>query len=183
MNAMPQPGNEREQLAACLRKSRDTYLQCIKQIPENAAFARLSDNSWSIFQIAEHVAVAEHGMYRALETGSEKTTPPNYGADQEIFRRAGNRESKLQAPERSWPKGRWKSLAEAIAAFENSRTKTLEFVEQGNKDPRAIEAVHPLMGSIDGHQIMLIMAAHAERHTAQIEDIKRTQAYRNAAGK
>src|SRR5579884_3338414 len=118
MSAMPQPGIEREQLAACLRKSRDIYLHCIKQIPENAAFARLSDNSWSIFQIAEHVAVAEHGMYRALEMGSEKTTPPNYAADAAIFQRAANREAKLQAPERSWPKGRWKSLAEAIDAFE-----------------------------------------------------------------
>lgn len=183
MNATSQSGNEREQLAARLRKSRDTYLHCIKQIPENAAFARLSDSSWSIFQIAEHVAVAEHGMYRALETGTEKTTPPNYAADEEIFRRAANREAKLQAPERSLPKGRWKSLAEAIDAFEKSREKTLEFVEKGDKNPRKIEAVHPLMGSIDGHQIVLIMAGHAERHTAQIEDIKRTQAYRNAAGK
>ena len=180
---MPQPENEREQLAARLRKSRDTYLRCLEAIPENAAFARLSENTWSIFEIAEHVAVAEHGMFRAVELGTEKTAPPDYAADEGIIRRGLNREVKLQAPERSMPKGRWKSLAEAIDAFAKSRARSLEFVEHGDKDPRRIESVHPLFGSIDGHQILLIMATHAERHTAQIEDIKRTQAFRNAAGK
>ncbi len=183
MSALAQPGNEREQLAALLRRSRDTYLRCVREIPENAAFARLSDSSWSIMEIAEHVAVAEHGMFRAVEMGTEKLTPPNYAADAEILKRGLNRENKSQAPERSHPKGRWKSFAEAVNAFEKSRARSLEFVEKGEKDLRKIESVHPLMGSLDGYQLFLIMAAHAERHTAQIEDIKRTQAYRNAAGK
>jgi len=183
MCATTQIGTEREQLAAMLRKSRDMYLGAIKEVPENAAFARLSETSWSIFEIAEHVAVAEHGMFRAVELGTEKTTLPDRAADAEIIKRGLNREIKSQAPERSVPKGRWKSLAEAIDAFDKSRARSLDFVEHGDKDPRKIESVHPLFGSLDGHQILLIMAAHAERHTAQIEDIKRTQAYRNAAGK
>jgi len=166
-----------------LRKSRDTYLRCVKEIPENASFARLSDDAWSIIEIAEHVAVAEHGMFRAVEMGTGKETPPNYAADAEILKRGLNRDLKLQAPERSRPKGRWKSFAEAIDAFETARARSLEFVENSEKELRKIESVHPLVGSLDAHQLFLIMAAHAERHTAQIEDIKRTQAYRNAAGK
>ena len=183
MSAAAQSGNEREQLAALLRKSRDTYLRAVKEVPENASLARLSDDSWSIMEIAEHVAVAEHGMFRAVESGTDKVSPPNYAADAEILRRGLNRENRLQAPERSHPKGRWKSFAEAIEAFEKSRARSLEFVVNVEKDLRKIESVHPLMGSLDAHQLFLIMAAHAERHTAQIEDIKRTQAYRNAAGK
>ena len=181
MNAVPQLETERQQLAAALRKSRETYLRCIKDVCESAASARLSDDSWSILEIAEHVAVAEHGMFRAVELGTEKSSEPDYSADEGIIRRGLNRDVRLQAPERSKPKGRWKTLAEAIDAFEKSREKTLDFVENGDKDPRKIESVHPLMGSIDGHQILLLIAVHAERHTAQIEDIKRTQAYRNAA--
>ncbi|HUN89503.1 MAG TPA: DinB family protein [Terriglobales bacterium] len=183
MSAVAQPETEREQLSAALRKSREVYLRCVKEVSENGAAARLSENSWSILEIAEHVAVAEHGMFRAVELGTDKTSEPDYGADAGIIRRGLNREVRSQAPERSRPKGRWKTLAEAINAFEKSREKTLDFVENGGKDPRRIESVHPLFGSIDGHQILLIMAVHAERHTAQIEDIKRTQAYRNAAGK
>ena len=183
MSAVPQPGTERELLAETLRKSRDQYLRSVKGVPENAAFARLTDDSWSILELAEHVAVAEHGMFRAVEMGTEKTTPPNYAMDAEVTRRGLNREIRSKAPERSIPKGRWKSMAEAVAAFEKSRARTLDFVENSGKDLRQIESVHPLFGSMDAHQILLIMAVHAERHTAQIEDIKRTQAYRNAAGK
>jgi len=181
MSAVAQPETERQQLTAALHKSREMYLCCLKDVSEDAASARLSENSWSILEIAEHVAVAEHGMFRAVELGTEKSTEPNYAADENIIRRGLNREAKIQAPERSQPKGRWKTLAEAIDAFEKSRARTVDFVEKGEKDPRKIESVHPLMGSIDGYQILLLMAVHAERHTAQIEDIKRTQAYRNAA--
>lgn len=183
MAATPQPDTERQQLSAALRKSREVYLRCLKDVTESASLARLSEESWSILEIAEHVAVAEHGMFRAVEMGTDKTSEPEYGADADIVRRGLNREVRSQAPERSRPKGRWKTLAEAVDAFEKSREKTLDFVENSGKDPRKIESVHPLFGSIDGHQILLIMAVHAERHTAQIEDIKRTQAYKNAAGK
>jgi uncharacterized damage-inducible protein DinB len=183
MSAIPQIANERELLTQLLRKSRDTYLACLREVPEGACSARLTDDSWSILELAEHVAVAEHGMFRAVELGTEKNTPPNYSADAEVQRRGLNRDVKAKSPERSTPNGRWKTMAEAMDAFEKSRARTLDFVENGGRDLRKIESVHPLFGSLDAHQILLIMAAHAERHAAQIEDIKRTQEYRLAASK
>jgi DinB superfamily len=182
MSAQPQSVNERELLCEKLRKSRDAYLACVKQIPEGAASVRLSPDSWSILELAEHVAVAEHGMYRGIELGTEKTTPPNYSADLAIETRAANREMKLRAPERAVPKGRWKSLAEAVDAFEKSRARALDLIEQGGKDLRRIQSEHPLIGPLDGHQMVLIMAAHPERHVKQIEEIKRSPAYKDAAG-
>jgi DinB superfamily len=182
MSAQPQCVNERELLCEKLRKSRDAYLSCVKEIPEAAANVRLSPDSWSILELAEHVAVAEHGMYRAIELSTEKTSPPNYAADLVIETRARNREMKLQAPERAVPKGRWKSLAEAVDAFEKSRARALETIENGAKDLRKIQSEHPLMGPLDGHQMALIMAAHPERHVKQIEEIKSTPAYIEVAG-
>jgi hypothetical protein len=154
----------------------------VKQIPEAAANVRLRPDSWSILELAEHVAVAEHGMYRALELGTEKTAPTNYAADVEIETKAANREMKLQAPERALPKGRWKSLAEAISAFEQSRARSLELIENSGKDLRKIQSAHPLIGPVDGHQMALIMVAHPERHVKQIEEIKGTKAYKDAVG-
>lgn len=180
---MPQSVNERTLLAEKLRRSRDAYLACIRQVPDAAAEVRLTTESWSILELAEHVAVAEHGMYRAIELGAEKTTPPNYAVDAGIETKASNREIKLRAPERALPKGRWATLAQAIDAFEKSRARTLEFVEGGVKDLRKIQSEHPLIGPLDAHQMVLIMAAHPERHVKQIEEIKSSAAYRNVAGK
>lgn len=182
MATAPQPGTDRDQLAATLRQSRDKYLNCVKAVPESAASIRLTENSWSILEIAEHVAAAEHGMFRGVELATPKTSPTNYALDTEILKRGRNREAKGEAPERSRPKGRWKTMAEAIAAFENSRANTLAFAETGTKDPRRVEWQHPLFGALDGHQVLLLMAAHAERHTAQIEEIKVTDAYKRAVG-
>jgi len=183
MSATTQLGTDREQLLAAMRQSRDQYLVCVKSVPESAASIRLSDTSWSILEIAEHVATAEHGMFRATEIASEKTTPPNYAGDAEVLKQGANREAKAEAPERSRPKGRWTTMADAIAAFENSRANSMAFVEKGERDPRKIEWNHPLFGSLDGHQVLLLMSAHVERHTAQIEEIKQTPAYKTAAGK
>ena len=180
MATAPQIGNEREQVVATLRQSRDRYLHCLKTVPESAASIRLTPGSWSILEVAEHVAAAEHGMFRGMEVATAKTSPTNYALDSEILKRGRNREVKGEAPERSRPKGRWKTMAEAIAAFENSRANTLAFAETGEKDPRSIEWQHPIFGPLDGHQVLLLMAAHAERHTAQIEEIKNCAAYKAA---
>ncbi len=182
MSAKPQLGSERDQLLAALRRSREIYVGCVKSVPEGAASVRLNDSSWSILEIAEHVAVAEHGMFRAIELGTEKATPPDYARDTAIVNRGTNREQKLEAPDRSHPKGRWSNMADAIVAFENSRANTMGFVEKGERDLRKIECQHPLLGALDGHQILLLMSAHAERHTAQIEQIKATEAYKKAVG-
>jgi hypothetical protein len=39
-----------------------------------------------------------------------------------------------------------------------------------------------LLGTFDAYQYLLIMAAHAERHALQIEEIKHCPAYREAQG-
>jgi len=183
MTATAQLGTEREQLLDALRRSRDTYLASVKHVPDSAASVRLNEGSWSILEIAEHIAVAEHGMFRAIEIGTEKTSPPDYDRDTAISNRGVSREIKVEAPERSRPKGRWTIMADALAAFENSRANTIAFVEKGERDPRKVECQHPLLGPLDGHQVLLLMSAHLERHTAQIEEIKQTPAYRSAACK
>lgn len=183
MAVTAQLGTEREQQLDALRRSRETYLASVKNVPDTAASIRPNDSSWSILEIAEHIAVAEHGMFRAIELGTERTSPPDYARDAAIVDRGANREMKVQAPERSRPKGRWTTMAEAVAAFENSRANTILFVEKGERDPRKIECQHPLLGALDGHQVLLLMSAHLERHTAQIEEIKQTAAYRATAGK
>ena len=183
MSATAQLGTDRQQLLAALRESREAYIACVENVPETAASIRLSETSWSILEIAEHVAAAEHGMFRGLELGTEKTSSPNYEMDGEIGKRGRNRQVKGEAPERSRPKGRWSNLADAIVAFENSRANTMAFVEKGESDPRKIEWQHPLFGALDGHQVLLLMSAHVERHTAQIEEIKATPEYKAAASK
>jgi hypothetical protein len=172
---------EREQLVVALEKSLNAYLATITSVPESAAGVKLREECWSILQIAEHVAVAEHGMLRSIELSTEKSTPPDYSFDQKIIAGGLNRENKRQAPERAHPKGRWQTLAEATEAFKSARGRTLEFARSA-EGLRGKLVQHPLIGPVDGHQCLLIMAGHAQRHALQIEEIKKSAAYLDGAG-
>jgi hypothetical protein len=170
---------DREQAVAALRKSLDAYLKTMASVPESAGSARLNDGSWTILEIAEHVAAAEHGMFRSIELSAEKTTPPDYTLDQKIIAGITNREIKRMAPERAHPKGRWKTIGECVEAFQQGRTRTLEMAKSA-EGLRGRLVQHPLVGPVDAHQCLLIMAGHAERHAAQVEEIKTSAAYRAA---
>lgn len=169
MSTSAQFASEKEQLIALLELSGKAYLDVLTAVPESAASATLG--GWTIVEVAEHVAVGEAGMLRLLESGTEKTTPADFELDHRIVIRLARREEKVQAPERSLPKGRWKSVAECADAFRQSRAKTIEFVK-GAEGLRKKAVMHPFFGLVDGHQIALIMAHHPERHAAQIEEIK-----------
>jgi hypothetical protein len=175
-----QTASDRQQAVAALQKSLDTYLKTISSVPECNCAAKLSDGCWSIIEVAEHVAVAEHGMFRSIEISTEKTAPPDYALDQKILAGGTNREIKRMAPERAHPKGRWKTLAECAEAFRQARVRTIEFAKTA-EGLRGKLVQHPLLGPVDAHQCLLIMAGHAERHALQIEEIKNSEAYNSAA--
>jgi hypothetical protein len=167
---------EKDQLLTLLEKSEQRWLAVLNSVPQSGSAAKLNDDSWTILQIAEHVAAAEHGMYRAIELAAEKTTPANHEVDQKIIAGGTNRAVKRQAPAPSIPKGRWTTLTECAAMFQRSRAKTLEMVRNA-ENLRGKLVVHPLLGELDGHQLVLVMAGHCERHALQVEEIKASAAY------
>ena len=172
-----QPGTEREQLLAMLRRSADSYLAAMAEIPEGVVSAKPDANSWSAIELAEHIAVAEHGMFRLIEMGAPKTTPVQFDRDAWVREFVPNRSKKAQAPERSHPKGRWKTIPEATEAFKQARTRSIEFAENPVNDLRRIEVGHPLFGPLDAHQMLMVMSGHVERHLKQLEEIKQCPAY------
>ncbi|HWR13858.1 MAG TPA: DinB family protein [Terriglobales bacterium] len=181
MTTAPQSATERDQLLALLDQSTQVYLNTISSVPAAAVNVKPTPECWSILEVAEHIAVAEHGMYRAIELAAEKTTPTDYDVDQKIILGGANREFKFQAPEKSHPKGRWKTLAECVEAFKTSRARSIEFLKSAEA-LRNKQVQHPALGPVDAYQCALIMAKHVERHSAQIEEIKHSEAYREAAG-
>src|SRR3954471_13297078 len=146
---------EREQLIAALEKGAKAYLECLKSVPESAAGVKLRDGCWSILQVAEHVSAVEQRMLRAIQSGPEKTSAPNFEMDAKVMGAVKNRANKLQAPEMVVPKGRWFTLAECAEVFKQGREKTLEFV-RSTQNLRGKSMAHPILGEIDGYQGMLV---------------------------
>lgn len=180
MNAMPQPAPEiasqKQELLACLTHSRARVLEVLAGVPEELGGIRLTENSWSILECAEHIAIAERGMFMALERRTPNSAAPDLTRDALIKALGTDRSRKVSAPERARPANRFASLKEAIDNFCSARERTMAFLEQTEENLRQSVAVHPL-GTFDSFQFLLIMAAHAERHALQIEEIKNSTAY------
>lgn len=179
MTTTPQPVLNREQLIAALEESRERLLRLIASVPDRAAGVKLSEDSWSILEIVEHVAAAEKGMFRLLELAPVTDGSGFPERDQRIIAVGTDRGRKISAPEVVLPRGRWSTLAECARAFEERRAHSIEFARAAqNLRGRRID--HPRAGEIDGFQQLLIMAGHAERHALQIEEIKTSAAYKAA---
>ena len=59
----------------------------------------------------------------------------------------------------------------ALSSFYDSRKMLKEFVTTTNDDLRDHVVVLPF-GSFDSYQMILFIAAHSNRHTQQIEEVK-----------
>jgi hypothetical protein len=186
MNASSQPAlnlsEQKDELQVRLVSSRDRFLASLAGIPDDLSRICPADDNWSVLECAEHVAVAERGMFSALEKRQATDAAPDKSKDALIQAFALNRTQKLAAPERAHPKGRFSTLADAVDDFRFARERTLAYLQDINEDLRTSTAVHPL-GTFDSYQLVLIMALHAERHALQVEEIKNSLAYRNAEEK
>jgi uncharacterized damage-inducible protein DinB len=168
---------DNQELLDRLRRSRDRYLEVVTAIPEDLCRIRPAEGAWSVLECAEHVTLAEKGMFAALEKRCPTDAAADLTKDALINAMLLDRTRKATAPERSRPTGNFATLAEALAQFTSARERTLAFVEQTSEDLRKCTVMHPL-GVFDGCQVLLIMSLHPQRHALQIEEIKNSPAYR-----
>jgi hypothetical protein len=167
-------------LLEALRKGGDAFLCSVAGVSEAACRLRPAENRWSVLECAEHVAVAEEVML-ALVTGEKQARDPEGPKrDDRILRSGTDRSTRFAASDQSQPRGRFSTLAEAVAHFQAVRQRTLRLVEQTGEDLRATEVKHPhhVVGVISTYECLLLMGSHAQRHALQIEEIKNSPAYR-----
>jgi uncharacterized damage-inducible protein DinB len=164
--------SDRQFLIDRLSQSRAEFLDAVAGVSEEQARTTPAQDRWSVLDCVEHVVNAE----RALLAGFERATPTSSAdateAEAKILAQGANRSRRFEAPERARPTGRFGSLAEAVAAFQQSREATIRFVEFSANDLRACTQRHPLRGEVTGYECMLLMIMHPIRHAAQIREIR-----------
>jgi hypothetical protein len=131
-----------------------------------------------VAEVAEHITVAESTIMSLVQKRlmSSPATPEKReqvkGKDQVILERMPDRSHKAQAPEILRPTGRWATEVDLVKAFNESRAANMEYIRTTNDDLRDHFFDHPVFGSLDGYQWLLLLSAHSARHTAQIEEVK-----------
>jgi hypothetical protein len=169
---------ERENALKSLQATHDAFLQSISGLSEKQWTFKAAPDRWSIAEVSEHIAVAESMIFGLVQTKFMPGPPtPEKRAevkvtDEVILERVPDRSRKAQAPEFLKPTGRFADRAAVTKAFEDARAKTMDYVRTTTDDLRDHFGPHPMLGTMDAYQWILLISAHSERHTKQIEEVK-----------
>jgi hypothetical protein len=166
---------EKDKALQYLETTKKNVLEATKGLSEAQWNFKAAPERWSVAQVMEHIAAAEdfiRGMVKekvmmapAGEAGRDvKKT------DDAVLAMVPDRTNKVQAPEPLVPTNRFGSPEGSIKHFVESRATTEDFLKStaGMRD----HVMDSPMGKLDGYEFVLFIAAHSERHTKQINEVK-----------
>jgi hypothetical protein len=164
---------DKENILADLQSGRKALLAALTGMTEDAAARIPSAGKWSVLECVEHVAASEDYLFSQIIQSQPSDGPMlNKSREALILTRGLDRTVAVSSPEVGRPAGRFATLSEAVQHFFESRDRTIRFVEDCLEDLRSKRTTHPLVGAVNCHEMLLIMAVHPHRHVKQIEEIR-----------
>jgi hypothetical protein len=150
-------------------------LEATKGLSEAQWNFKAGPDRWSVAQVMEHIAAAED-FIRDLLKEKVMTSPAGEAGrdvkktDEAVVAMVPDRTNKVQAPEPLVPTNRFGSPESSIKHFTESRATTEDFLKSatGLRD----HVMDSPLGKLDGYEFVLFIAAHSERHTKQINEVK-----------
>jgi hypothetical protein len=109
---------------------------------------------------------------RMLAATQAEAPVHNVRREEAILARGADRSRRVQAPDVALPAGRFQTLEAAIQHFLSQREHTIRFVTECDRDLRAMITSHPVLGAVNCHETLLLMAVHPQRHAKQIAEIR-----------
>lgn len=162
-----------------MEKTRARLRARLEGINDGSERARLSEDSWSVAEIAEHLAIIEERLSKLFpvmltkaEAGGLQRTAdqPFQPISVEAILERSRRE-KYSAPETARPTGEV-SLTDSLARLDNSRASITSLRPRLEAlDLTSVRYPHPVFGPMDTYQWLIFIAAHESRHLRQIESI------------
>jgi len=165
---------ERKQAQRYLSETRKGVEDATKGFTEAQWKFKPAPDRWSVAEVVEHLALIEDVVRDILGKLPQAPAPaPDRNVkevDAMVLAKVPDRTTKFQAPEIAQPTGRW-TPAGALEHFTASRAQTTALLES-MPGLRAHILNHPVFGPLDGYQWIIAVAAHTERHTKQILEVK-----------
>jgi hypothetical protein len=176
--AGPLNQGDRDYALSQLHASRKLFLDAIDGLSEAQWKFKPAPDRWSIAQISEHLILTEEGLMewtrKVLETPAVEGRKSNRAADEKVYAQWTDRSHKASAPAELQPgSGKWTTPAAAAKEFAARRDRTLDYVRTTQDDLRGHVTKAPGgEGEMDAYQLVLGIAAHTERHVAQLNEVK-----------
>ncbi len=159
-----------------LKKTQAGVLASTKGLSEAQFNFKPAPNRWSVAEVTEHIAAAEDFLMtmiqdKVMKAPARTEVTDVKAIDEFVLQAIPDRSHKVQAPEPLAPTNRFNNPKGSLKHFKASRAKTIQFLKE-TKDLRAHAVDSPLEKKLDAYEWVLFIAAHSERHTKQINEVK-----------
>jgi len=169
---------EKDRALAYLESTKKGVVEATKGLSDAQWNFKAAPDRWSIAEVIEHLAAAED-MIRGMNQEQVMKSPAIPARDSAELQKIDamvvamvpDRSHKIQAPEPLKPTNRFGSPTDAQKHFLESRATTEEYLKTAT-DLRAHAIDSPMGVKLDGYEWILLIAAHSERHTKQMLEVK-----------
>jgi hypothetical protein len=166
---------EKDKALQYLESTKKNVLEATKGLSEAQWNFKAGPDRWSVAQVVEHIAASED-FIRGMVVEKVMTAPAGEAGrdlkktDDGVLAMVPDRTHKAQAPEPLVPTNRFGSPEGSIKHFAETRAATEDFLKTttGLRD----HVMDSPLGKLDGYEFVLFIAAHSERHTKQINEVK-----------
>jgi hypothetical protein len=167
---------DRERALKYLEETRQSVVAATNGLSAEQWNFKPAPDRWSVAEVTEHIAAAEDFLFGLLTEQAMKAPARPAGEDAKaiddmVMKNIPDRTKKAQAPEPLKPTNRFGSPEGSLKHFAESRQKTEDFLKKTD-DLRAHAMDSPLGAKLDGYEWILFVAAHSDRHTKQINEVK-----------
>lgn len=173
---------ERKEAVKYIKWCTKELKKSLKGLSETQLSFKPAADRWSPQDCMYHIAFSEGALRGALDQALNAPADPKAKAelkatDEEIKAGVVSRTNKVKTAEPFQPENTgYKSLAEAVTAFDSKRAMLIDLVKTTNADLRNHVVALPF-GKMDAYQFILFIAGHSNRHTKQINEVKTVEGY------
>ncbi|MBL7747900.1 MAG: DinB family protein [Chitinophagaceae bacterium] len=169
--------DERKYAAGLMKETYKEALKSVKGLSEAQLSFKAAPDKWSVKECLYHIAGAEKFLWTLFEGSMKAPANPEKRSeikvtDEQFVKMVMDRTKAAQAPEPIQPKNTgFQGIDAAIADFKTNRMEHIKYIKNSTEDLRN-HVVQMPFGWIDCYQLYLLIAAHSNRHTQQINEVK-----------
>jgi len=167
-----------------MKESQKDLVKASKGLSEAQLEYKAAPDRWSVKECVYHIAASEKMLWGMFENAMKAAPNPEKRTeikvkDEELVMMVKDRSKKNQAPEPIQPKNTgYKNLEDALADFKDTRTAHIRYMRTSTEDMRN-RVVQLGTNWMDCYQLYLLIGAHSQRHTMQLNEVKEAAGYPN----
>ena len=172
---------ERKKAIDHLKSSQTDLLRTVKGLSEDQLNFKSSEESWSIAECMEHIAISETALFGLAQQSLQEEADPSKRSglqfsDDQVLALITDRSQKVKTQAPFEPKGNFGSYQGSVDEFKTKRKSNIKYVKSTTDDLRNHYFEFPF-GLVDSYQVVLFMSGHSVRHTKQIKEIMAQESF------